>query len=47
VFAVKTKPDFIINLKNEGSSGNRPQNELPHRFGEAIVLVAAGHRRSG
>jgi hypothetical protein len=42
---VKTKLAFVINLKNDGSSGGRPQNELPRRFGEAIVLVAAGQRK--
>ena len=37
-------PRRRASCQTPGSCGGRPQNERPHRFGEAFVLVAVGHR---
>src|SRR5580704_11044548 len=34
----------MATLLSRGSCAGRAQNKLPHRFGEALVLVAAGLR---
>lgn len=37
-------PRRRASCQTPGSCGSRPQNERSHRFGEAFVLVAVGHR---
>jgi hypothetical protein len=37
-------PRRRASCQTPGSCGGRPQNERSHRFGEAFVLVAVGHR---